>query len=628
MTYRAEIDGLRAIAVLVVILFHAHLMGPFQGGFIGVDVFFVLSGYLITGIIRAEQAAGNFSLLRFYERRARRILPALVLVCAVSVPLALLMLLPFELAAYFKSLGSVALFISNVYFWDQSGYFDVASTTQPLLHTWSLAVEEQFYLLFPLLLMSLSARGRPVLLGILVALFIASFALSVWGSVHKPQINFFFTPSRFWELLAGALCALWIEKRHPAVSDLRAGLGLGMILSSVAVFGPGTPFPSWATLLPVCGTVMVLLYAGPGGSVTRALSWRPLVGLGLISYSAYLWHVPILVLSELAVDKPPGPWVRGALVVLVLSLAVASWSLVEQPFRRRPVPLLPRRGQVFAASGAALSGLFAVGLAGMALDGGLSRYPPQTQALLVNYGDFRLTMRAFDLGHCFADMDQGADSMVAAGCLEAHGPDDIVLWGDSLAAHLSHGLKAESGRGLVQFTGASCRPFAEPSESARCAGLRTAFWAKNSLAPRNLVLAANWAGTAESEGETVLLGAVRDTLDQLRVAGFSVVLVGQSPSFPTHAWLRQVARAVTPVKDWHALAFNPVALNAKLARVASEEGARFYNPSERLCDVGEGMVPCLAMQGGQAIFADAGHFSVLGSELIARDMLDKGLLGR
>lgn len=218
--------------------------------------------------------------------------------------------------------------------------------------------------------------------------------------------------------------------------------------------------------------------------------------------------------------------------------------------------------------------------------------------------------------------------MVSAGCLEADGPDDIVLWGDSLAAHLSYGLKAVSERDLVQFTGASCRPIPDPSESARCAGLRSAFWAKNDLAPRNLVLAANWIGTAESEGEAVLLGALRDTLDQLRDAGFSVVLVGQSPGFPTHAWLRQLARAVTPTEDLHALAFNPVTLNAKLAQVASEEGARFYNPSDRLCEAEEGMVLCLAIEGGQAIFADSGHFSVPGSVLIARDMLEKGLLDR
>ena len=271
--------------------------------------------------------------------------------------------------------------------------------------------------------------------------------------------------------------------------------------------------------------------------------------------------------------------------------------------------------------------MLAVGLAGMAWDGGLSRYPAQTQALLVKYGNFRLTMQDFDLGRCFADMDQGAEEMVAAGCLVAKGSNDIVLWGDSFAAHLSHGLKGLPERSVIQFTGASCRPYADPSESARCASMRAAFRAADDLAPRDLVLAANWAGTAESEGEAVLLNAVRATLADLHSAGFSVVLVGQSPVFPTHAWLRHVARAETLPQELRALALNPTALNASLAQVASQEGAAFYNPSDALCDAGDGMVPCLAVQNGQAIFADSGHFSVLGSALIAQDMAAKGLLG-
>ena len=258
----------------------------------------------------------------------------------------------------------------------------------------------------------------------------------------------------------------------------------------------------------------------------------------------------------------------------------------------------------------------------------LSRYAAQTQALLVKYGHFRLTMQDFDLGRCFADMDQKSAGMVQAGCLEAKGPDNIVLWGDSLAAHLSYGLKALCGRGVVQFTGASCRPFADSVKSARCSGLRAVFWVQKDLSPRDVVVAANWAGTAESAGKELLLDAVRTMLDSLKGAGFSVVLVGQSPVFSTHSWLRQMVRADTAPQELRVLAFNPTVLNARLAQVAADGGARFYNPSAALCDSGAGMVPCMAVQGGNALFADAGHFSVFVSTLIAQDMYDKGVLRR
>ena len=628
MRYRAEIDGLRAVAVLVVILFHAGLMGPLQGGFVGVDVFFVLSGFLITGIIRSEQATGKFSLTHFYERRARRILPALVVVCAATVPLAIVVLLPFELEPYFKSLGSVALFISNVFFWDQSSYFEAAASTQILLHTWSLAVEEQFYLLFPLVLMGLVKARRAVLLSVLIALFFGSFALSVWGSEHKPQVNFFFTPSRFWELLAGALCAIMIERLPPKPNDMLAGIGLGMIAAAVAMFGPGTAFPGWATLLPVGGTAMVLLFAGPGGRVCSCLSWRPLVGLGLISYSAYLWHLPVLVLSDLSMETPLGYLGRLCLVFAILVLSWASWVWVEQPFRRKQNPLMPRRAQVFTASGVALSAMLGLGVAGMHWDGGLSHYSAQTQTLLRDYGDPRQTMRVFDLGRCFADMDQGGEDVVAAGCLKPKSPDDIVLWGDSYAAHLSYGLKAMSGRDIIQFTAASCRPFADPASSARCTGMRDTFWRATNIPPRTLIWASNWAGTAESAGEDVLLEIVGAELDALRSAGFQVILVGQSPEFPTHSWLRKLTGADIPPQELSSLALNFADLNVLLADLAEASGARFFDPSAVLCSAQDGMIPCLAIAKGQPLFADAGHFSAFGSMVIANEMARHGILDK
>ena len=211
MDYRREIDGLRAIAVLPVILFHAGFE-TFSGGFVGVDVFFVISGYLITTIIIAELEQGKFSIINFYERRARRILPALFLVMLVCIPLAWFWLLPRDMQDFSQSLVAVTVFASNILFWRESGYFDTAAELKPLLHTWSLAVEEQYYVIFPLFLMSFWRLGKRWIMILLVAVFVVSLALAQWASLAKPSAAFFLLPARGWELLVGAFAAFcWLK---------------------------------------------------------------------------------------------------------------------------------------------------------------------------------------------------------------------------------------------------------------------------------------------------------------------------------------------------------------------------------------------------------------------------------
>jgi len=211
MNYRREIDGIRALAVIPVIFFHAGF-SLFSGGYVGVDVFFVISGYLITGIVMAEVTRGTFSIADFYERRIRRILPALFLVVVVCVPVAFLVLLPADLKEFGQSLIAVATFSSNVFFWSQSGYFHGAAELKPLLHTWSLAVEEQFYVLFPLLLLFMWRWGRKWTVAILLTLAVASLLLAEWGALNKPIATFFLLPTRAWELLLGSLVAFYIGR--------------------------------------------------------------------------------------------------------------------------------------------------------------------------------------------------------------------------------------------------------------------------------------------------------------------------------------------------------------------------------------------------------------------------------
>ena len=369
MRYRPEIDGLRAIAVAAVILFHAGF-ALFGGGFVGVDVFFVISGFLITSIIVEELKTGRFSVLRFYERRARRILPALFTVMAACVPFAYSLLSPDDLKDFAQSLAAICLFASNVLFWGESGYFDTQAELKPLLHTWSLAVEEQFYVVFPLLLLAVWRLGRGVLLALISAIAVASLFTSVDEVRNFPSAAFYLLPSRAWQLLVGALASLVADRwpsaalRQPAVrlaSEAFGWGGMAMIVMALFLFDEQTPFPGLNAALPTVGTVLVLLGASDRTSVGRMLAWRPLVGLGLISYSAYLWHQPLFAFTKhaLLADLPTD--LAIVLCAVTIVLACLSWRYVEQPFRDRS---LISRGMVFALSAAGMAAFVGLGFIG------------------------------------------------------------------------------------------------------------------------------------------------------------------------------------------------------------------------------------------------------------------------
>lgn len=335
--YRSEIDGLRAVAVVPVILFHAGF-SAFSGGYVGVDVFFVISGYLITSIIINQLAEGRFRLLTFYERRARRILPALFLVIACCIPFAMMWLPPLELKDFFQSIGASSVFASNILFWSESGYFNTANELKPLLHTWSLAVEEQYYILFPLFLMLFWRWGRTLVLALLAIGFVISLGLAHWAADSAPTANFFLLPTRGWEILMGAFAAFYLARSARAevplwLANVLSLSGLGLIGVAVFLFDDITPFPSLWALAPTLGTLLIILFANAETLVGKLLSLRLLVLMGLISYSAYLWHQPLLAfarhytLSHLTLD-----W-QISLIALTFVLAYFSWKYVETPFR-------------------------------------------------------------------------------------------------------------------------------------------------------------------------------------------------------------------------------------------------------------------------------------------------------
>lgn len=379
LPYRPEIDGLRTVAVVSVLLFHAELTVSgrplLAGGYIGVDVFFVISGYLITAIILRDLDAGSFRFAEFYERRARRILPILFTVILASLPFAWFLLLPRALSEFGTSAIAAGAFVSNVWFWSEDPYWATDSSLKPLLHTWSLAVEEQFYLVTPFLLVLLHRwRLLPALVA-LAALAGLSLALAEATSRTHPSFAFYMLPARFWELLAGT-CLAFAETRRGAATrgPLRAPLalaGLAMILGPVVLFDETTRHPSLLTTIPVAGTCLVVWCARGGDPVSAALRWPPIVSVGLISYSLYMWHYPVLVFGRLLHGDDPGNLYRAGLIAVSVALAVLSYHAVERPFRNRA--RLPWRRAAAGLGALALPGLvFAV--AATASDGFKQRF--------------------------------------------------------------------------------------------------------------------------------------------------------------------------------------------------------------------------------------------------------------
>ena len=338
--YRRDIDGLRAVAIVPVLLFHAGVPG-FGGGYVGVDVFFVISGFLITQIIAREIDGGRFSILNFYERRARRIMPALMAMIAAVLIAACAVYLPGDLNAVPKAAAAATLFVSNLWYFATTGYFAGGAETKPLLHTWSLAVEEQYYIGFPVLLILVARfwpRGRTAMVA---AIALVSFGWAVATQGKGDGFAFYMLPPRAWELFAGSLLALGVVPHIRAqwLRELLALAGLAAIGFAIFAYDKTTVFPGVTALPPVLGSVAIL-HAGAQTRVARMLGLSPFVGIGLISYSLYLWHWPVIVFAQYATDATLSGWGSVAAIAASVLLAVLSWRFVERP--------VPRSGAVRA----------------------------------------------------------------------------------------------------------------------------------------------------------------------------------------------------------------------------------------------------------------------------------------
>lgn len=605
MKYRRDIDGLRAVAVLPVVLFHFGF-ASISGGFTGVDVFFVISGYLISGSLAQDLADGRFSLVDFYWRRARRILPALFAVCLASTVAALVILLPSDYLDFSRSMVAATTFWSNFYFWRTTNYFAIDAGLRPLLHTWSLAVEEQFYIFAPLLIAGIYAYARKRWLTVLVPLMAISFALAVMGNSVAPTANFYLLPTRAWELLLGALLMLRPPPpiRNPHLANLAGAAGLALLALGYLTVAETDPFPGFRALYPCLGAAL-LIYVGQNAAAgrpalaTRLLSLRPLVWIGTISYSLYLVHWPICAFNRYVQLRNPDVPTALAMLAASLLLAYGSWRFVEQPFRR-PGPLASRK-VTFGLSGAAIAGLCAFGLVGIVGRGLPERYADFAEQR-IDGGDWRT-------GTCFSLGTDSGRNWNLRDCTRTHGhAKTVMLWGDSFAAHYVSGLEANAKMlqaNVVQYTYAGCPPILSYFSYARpgCTDFnRRALDIIREAGIDTVILSGRW-----SDYDTRGFAGLQATIDTLRDRGVTVFVIGQSPQFITD--VQKIAffmkRRNMAGESW------PMAMDRTInARVAASAAhATFIDPLAALCTDGR----CPYASAHEYLYFDYGHFSGLGA---------------
>lgn len=635
MNYRSDIDGLRAIAVLAVIFSHANI-AHFGGGFIGVDVFFVLSGYLITSIILEDYSRRDFSLARFYQRRVKRILPALFFVLACSAAMAWLWLLPREYEAFSKSLMLSALSVSNFYFLKKTDYFAADAAEVPLLHTWSLGVEEQFYLLFPLLFV-FGMKTRTIFITVAV-LAVASLVASEIGSWWFPSANYYLLPTRAWEILAGSLCAFYLMDRERRQNGILAALGLIFIICAIVLFEPSTRIPSLAAMLPVGGSVLLILFSHQAGVVGRILSLAPFVWIGRISFSAYLWHQPVFAFARIRSLEPPTQWMMSGLIVLVLFLAALSWRFVEQPFRHAQAS--SRR----VVMSVAISLLVAVGFGSWGAQEGL---PFRLDPKVASFMDSAVWSEA-----CLFQSKDGLPSLPDEKCSFNIGvaQTTYAIWGDSISAAISPALLEELKErnvGLIQLTHGHCASIADVWTSRNDQAVNCSEFNRRALdyllasKVEVVVLAASWVNFfnashmsvdgVELEGAEitvpVLANRLKRTVEKLEQAGKRVVLVYPTPRFNKSVTEVMAAMMIkgdsTPDFAYPVARFreNTARAYAILNGGADHEIEKVL-PETIFCGPA-GSDQCYLGRDSVPFIADKSHYTQKGAELVVDGIMDE-----
>lgn len=611
LAYRPDIDGLRAVAVLSVLFFHAGLP-PFFGGFVGVDIFFVISGYLITGILLTDMERGRYSIAHFYERRIRRIFPALYATIAFTLIGATILFSAVDLQQLYDSIAWLAVFASNVYFLNNSGYFDAAAEQNAILQTWSLAIEEQFYVVFPIALAFLQHRVPRWTKWIVLAVAIASLLFSIAIVDRDARTAFFSTPGRIWELMTGALLALGLlpAVQGAAARNAAAAVGAAMIAGSIVLLTAETPFPG-AYALPACLGTALVIWANTSGPtpIGAFLSTRPMVFVGLISYSLYLLHWPVLVFARYWLRDEFGlPYALIALAIAFVA-SVACWRYIETPFRNRSLPLT--RNALF---GGALALIATLSLGGLLA----SRF---YEGQLTNSELEMMAQRErSSRDACLIKDTQTLKDWPAASC-SAAGADTIAIWGDSFAAHYFPALRkfaAENGRGLLLLSESSCPPIAGlvvPNRKGCDTFNREVLEKLKAEKPSLVILSADWMiyekKKTVAEAMVDKYELLAKTIAELKSAGMHVLVIGPSPIFPAPVF--RIAAADKGVADASAKASFSRKFDS-FFREQEARGAIDYFPAYTVfCDAA---VFCRYKSGADLLFWDEGHLTDTGGVFV------------
>ncbi|MGJ5012017.1 acyltransferase family protein [Bradyrhizobium oligotrophicum] len=628
--YRADIDGLRAVAVLPVLFYHA-FPAAVPGGFYGVDIFFVISGYLITGIIHKQMLSNRFSIADFYARRIRRIFPALITVVLVTFLIAWFFLPPRELKSLGTNIAGGAVFIQNFVLLGQVGYFDLAADKKPLLHLWSLAIEEQYYIVWPLLLMLIGSWRRRSL-AITVALAAASFVACLIVQPRAPEYAFYLPVTRAWELLVGSGLALWVNGRSaeagprplidvPLVRELVALAAMLAIVFAFWRYGRLTPHPGVHTLLPVLGAAALI--ATSGTLVHRyVLSSTPAVFVGLISYPLYLWHYPLMAYARIQFIDAVPVWVMLAIIVASMVLAWATYRFIERPIRfgRRLVPL---------KVGGLVGGMVALGIVGVVADrtNGLpSRIPAELRGFMLDGSE---TARFWRADKCLLKPDQSA-SEFSPDCAGTGRHPLILVWGDSYAASLYPGLAhfgAERGFEVAEYTASACPPllgFVHP-ERRFCKGANDFVIQKVAeLKPDLVLFYSTW-----SYGPDDLRNGLDRTVAALKELNVpKIVLLG-----PPATWLGESLPANVLDYYFRTHSLLPArtkfrsndnwtrALDEFLEAQAQRVGIQYISARRMMCN-DDGCLARIGADGSNLTAYDSGHLTYPGSLFIAKQALE------
>jgi len=600
LRYRADIDGIRSVAVLSVVLFHA-FPKLVPGGFAGVDAFFVISGYLITSIIVTDLDAKSFSFTEFYKRRVRRLFPALVVVLAATLALGFWLFLPQQLASLAKNTIASALFSANLMLLSETGYFDIDASLKPLLHLWSLGVEEQFYLVWPIALWLTPRRFR---LALMVLVMAGSFALNVALIGRYPDATFYLPFTRVWELMAGALL-LRASISNVVVREIlsvAALVGTGLI---VGYLDRKTPFPGWAALAPVTVTGAALL--SQGSFLSRLLLCNPAaVFIGRISYPLYLWHWPLLVFGKAYPLRTLTPPELVGLVLMAFVLAWLTYALIERPIRS---------GRFAAGTNVSIAGMVAAAACAVAIVAMPPRFPDDIQRLVDTPGGATPEWRRDE---CFLTGNNHKQDF-AASCIDAERPL-VAIWGDSTVAALTPGLRQQQLArhfGLAQFTnGRACQPVLVKSRETNdeCVELNRLILMRLSAAvPDTVLMGGLWRADA---------GELKPTIDALRAMGVRrIVILGKVPLWQgglpnlVAAYYRR-ERKLLP--EFSSLLVDGKS-NTDLIRLAAAQlGVEFVSIRDVLCKDGE----CRTRIGDDLITSDIDHFTPAGSKYVIGKIAD------